>query len=384
MTENIAVLGSTGSVGSQALDVCKRKGIRVSALSAGRDISKLEEQIRLFRPDFCAVAEESSARDLKIRVSDVGVKILSGPDAASEVASLSSSDTVLNAVSGVAGLRPTLSAISSGKKLALANKESLVVGGELVTSLAREKGVQILPVDSEHSAIFQCLTGQRVKRLILTASGGPFFGKRRSDWENISPSEALSHPTWSMGARITIDSSTMMNKGFEVIEAVRLFGLPPESVEVVVHRESIIHSMVEYIDNAILAQLGSPDMRLCIQYALTWPERSESPVSPLDFTTLSTLSFSPPDFENFPLLPFAYEALRRGGLTTSAMNGADEEAVSLFLSGQIPFVRIPELVMAASLSSPSGSEIKNPTLSDIEEADRAAREFVRRRAGARG
>ncbi len=379
MTERLAVLGSTGSVGGQALDVCRNLGIKVTALSAGNNIKKLEEQIREFSPALCAVSDEKSAKELKISVRDTNVKIISGKSASEELAAMASCDTVLNSVSGIAGLRPTLAAAGSGKDIALANKESLVTFGKGVTDAVKENKVKLLPVDSEHSAIFQCLTGndaygQRVKRLILTASGGPFFGKTASELCNIKPSDALAHPTWSMGNRITIDSATLMNKGFEVIEAVWLFGVLPSCVDVVVHRESIIHSMVEYIDGSVIAQLAKPDMRLCVQYALTYPKRSESALSSLDFAKIGSLSFHEPNRETFPLLNLAYNSIESGGVKPAAMNGADEEAVSLFLSGKIGFTDIFTLVEEATKRA---KNISVPSLSDVEEADLAAREAVR-------
>ncbi len=377
MTKLVAVLGSTGSVGTQALDVCRKQNIRVDALSCGRDVTAAEEQIREFRPRLAAVADEKAAADLAVRVADLDVTVLSGREAAARAAEETEADTVVNAVSGIAGLRPTLSTLKAGKRLALANKESLVTYGPAVMAMAREKDIPILPVDSEHSAIFQCLTGQKVKKILLTASGGPFYGRSRDELAAITPADALAHPTWNMGSRITIDSATMMNKGFEVIEAVCLFGVAPEQVEVVVHRESIIHSMVEYIDNAVIAQMSRPDMRLCVQYALTYPDRTEAVIPPLDLTALSGLTFGRPDGENFPLLPLAYEAIRRGGILPAAMNGADEEAVALFLAGKIGFNTISELVSEVTLSMPT---VSAPTLRDVEEADREARRLVRDKA----
>ena len=345
-------------------------GIEVDALAANSDIKILEEQIRQYNPKLCAVADESKAKDLRIKVADTGVKIYGGADSAAKIAEESDSDTVLNSVSGIAGLRPTIASLKSSKRLALANKESLVTYGTYVTALAKEKNLPILPVDSEHSAIFQCLSSQKVKRLILTASGGPFYGKSRAELENIKPQDALSHPTWNMGSRITIDSATMMNKGFEVIEAVHLFGVDIDNVDVTVHRESIIHSMVEYIDNAVIAEMGLPDMKLCIQYALTYPLRSEACVEQLDFTKLSKLTFGNPDSEAFPLLPLAYRAYKMGGVAPCMMNGADEAAVSLFLKEKITFNEISDFVIKVTENAP---KVEKPALSDIEEADREAR-----------
>ncbi len=375
MTEKLTILGSTGSVGKQAIDVCRRRGIKITALSAGRDIKTLEEQIREFSPKLCAVSDEEAGKELSLRVSDTDTKIIFGKNSSEELAGIADSDTVLNSVSGVAGLRPTLAALNSGKNVALANKESLVTFGEGVMNAVSENKVALLPVDSEHSAIFQCLSGQKIKKILLTASGGPFFGMKREELAKITPRDALDHPTWSMGNRITIDSATLMNKGFEVIEAVWLFGVKPEQVEVVVHRESIIHSMVEYIDNAVIAQLGAPDMRLCVQYALTYPERYESPVNELDFKKLTSLSLLQPDTKSFPLLSLAFSAIRRGGIVPAVMNGADEAAVAMFLGGRIGFNDISDIVIRVTESAP---DIKSPVLSDIEDADRYAREEAER------
>lgn len=380
MTEKTAVLGSTGSVGRQALDVCRHRNIKVTALSAGSNISLLEEQIREFSPGLCAVADERAAADLAVRVADTGTRIISGKNSAEVIASEADADTVLNSVSGIAGLRPTLAAIRAGKNLALANKESLVTYGKVVMAEAERRGVMILPVDSEHSAVFQCLSGQKIKKIILTASGGPFFGKKREELARITPADALAHPTWSMGNRITIDSATLMNKGFEVIEAVMLFGVAPEQVGVAVHRESIIHSMVEYTDNAVIAQMGAPDMRLCVQYALTYPERYDSPVAELDLVKLSRLTFAEPDGEAFPLLPLAYRAVKRGGVVPAVMNGADEAAVAMFLDGRISFTDISDIVSAVTENAP---EVECPTLEDIEAADREARRMAAEMAAGR-
>lgn len=374
MTEKVTILGSTGSVGKSALRVCDALNIKVTGLSANSDIETLEEQIRYFKPEMCAVADENAAAALKIKIADTDVKVIAGKDAAATLAGETNCDTVLNSVSGVAGLRPTLSTVKTGKKLALANKESLVTFGETVIAEAKRSGTKILPVDSEHSAIFQCLSGQKIKRIILTASGGPFYKKTREELVRITPEDALNHPTWNMGSRITIDSATMMNKGFEVIEAVHLFGVDIDDVDVVVHRESIIHSMVEYIDNAIIAEMGVPDMKLCIQYALTYPQRVKGPVNSLDFTTLSSLSFGMPDNDAFPLLPLAYRAYKKGGVAPAMMNGADEEAVALFLKGKISFTDISDAVIKVTENAPN---IINPSLYDIEQADIEARMRVR-------
>ncbi len=374
MTKELIVLGSTGSVGTQALDVCEHLGIRVVGISGRRDVKGLEGQIRKYKPRFCAVADEKAASELKIAVSDTGVKIISGENSSETLCEVAECDTVLNSLSGIAGLRPTIAAVKSGKRLALANKESLVTYGTFVMSEAKKRGAHILPVDSEHSAIFQCLSGQKIKKLILTASGGPFYGQSREELEKITPADALSHPTWNMGNRITIDSSTMMNKGFEVIEAAHLFGVDVNQVEVTVHRESIIHSMVEYIDNAVIAQMSVPDMRLCVQYALTYPSRYESPIKELDITRLSNLTFGKPDNENFPLLSLAYKAFKRGGITPAVMNGADEMAVSLFLCGRLSYLGISEVVSAVTNEA---ENVTAPSLSDITEADIWARARVK-------
>ena len=385
--KKVAVLGSTGSVGEQALDVCAYQGYQVTGIAAGSSVKRLEEQIRRFRPAFCAVADEKAAADLKIRTADTDTVILSGKNAAEELAARTDADTVLNAVTGFAGLRPTLAAIRAGKDVALANKETMVAFGDQVMRLASEKGVKILPVDSEHCAIFQCLRGNRkkdVRRLIITASGGPFYGKTKDELSRVTAADALAHPTWSMGKRITIDSSTLMNKGFEVIEAVRLFGVSPEKIGVVIHRESIIHSMVEYNDSAVIAQMALPDMRLCVQYALTCPGRAAGQLDPIDFAKLGSLTFAAPDEEAFPLLPLAFEAVKEGGIVPASMNAADEIAVSLFLAGKIGFLSIPELVAEVTRNAAArqkNADKRELTLSDVEEADRAAREEVRSLVG---
>ena len=372
MTGSLILLGSTGSIGTQTLDVCRKNGIRVYAIAGHGNVKALEEQIREFMPALCGVADTDAAADLKARVADTDTRIVSGAGAAEYIASADGCDTVLNAVSGVAGLRPTLAAISSGKRrLALANKESLVTAGYLVMNEAKKHGTEIIPVDSEHSAVFQCLNGQKVRRIILTASGGPFYGKKTCELRAVTPEGALSHPTWNMGSRISIDSATLMNKGFEVIEAIHLFGLCPDQVDVVVHRQSIIHSMVEYADGSVIAEMGCPDMRLCIQYALSYPERSEGFAHFFDFSTPRTLTFDAPDCETFRLLPLAYRAYRLGGTVPAAMNAADEEAVRLFLNGKIGFDAITDAVEKITLETPA-REVKK--VEDVEETDREARE----------
>ena len=376
----IAVLGATGSIGTQSLDVARKNGYTVDAISCCRDVKKAEEIIREFKVRLCAVEHPELAWQLKRAINDTECKIVSGLGSAGVVAAETKADTVINAVTGIAGLMPTVRTLESGKNLALANKESLVTAGAYVMALAGKNNKEILPVDSEHCAVWQSLkAGKRdeVKRIILTASGGPFFSFNKERLASVTPAEALNHPTWNMGAKITIDSATLMNKGFEVIEAAWLFGVPAEKIDVIVHRESIIHSMVEYNDNMIIAQLGAPDMRSCIQYALTYPERQESVAEQLDFAKLSKLTFFAPDTETFPLLALAKKVLTLGGSYGAALNGANEQAVSLFLDGKITLPRLFELVESATLSVGSGKEI---SLDDVFEADREARAYVRERA----
>ncbi len=349
-------------------------GLSVGALTACKNVSRMEEQARRFRPELAVLTDETAARDLAARLADTGIKVASGKAGLLEAATLPGVDTVLTAVVGVAGLEPTLAAIAAGKHIALANKETLVCAGALVTRAAREQGVELLPVDSEHSAIFQCLQGcqnrEEVARLILTASGGPFYGKDRKALSLVTKDQALKHPNWSMGDKITIDSATMMNKGFEVIEAMWLYDLPLEKIDVVIHRESVIHSLVEFRDGAVLAQLGTPDMRLPIQYALTWPERKPGPSRKLNLLDHPNLTFLPPDGENFPCLDLAREAARQGGVVPAALNGANESAVSLFLAGEIGFYDIPRLCEQAMAAAP---KVTAPTLDDILSADAHAR-----------
>lgn len=385
MKQYLSVLGSTGSIGTQTLDVARGLGLSVCALAARSNVTLLEQQIREFRPRLAAVFDPEAARQLRLAVRDLDVKVAEGMEGLCEAASLEQADLVCNSVVGMVGLEPTLAAIEAGKDLALANKETLVAGGALVTGRVREKGVKLLPVDSEHSAIFQCLQGspgpQAVARLILTASGGPFFGKQRAELADVTPQQALRHPNWSMGAKITIDSATMMNKGLEVIEASWLFSMPPSRIDVVIHRESVVHSLIEYVDNSVLAQLGVPDMRIPIQYAVTYPERFPSPVRRLSLAEWGTLTFFPPDPEAFPAIGAARRALERGGLAPAALNGANEAAVGLFLAGKLPFLRIAELAAEAAEAQPAGSG--SPTLAEILDADRAAREFVLSRVSSR-
>ena len=377
MTENISVLGSTGSIGTQTLSVCEKLGIRVSALTANKNIDLLEKQVRQFRPRLAVIGDEASAKELKLRLSDTDVKVSFGIEGLCEAAAIEEADTVLTAVVGMIGLRPTLTAIEAGKNIALANKETLVAGGSLVMRRAAEKGVKIYPVDSEHSAIFQCLQGcpdkKFLKRLILTASGGPFFGRTTEQLKDVTVKQALNHPNWSMGAKITIDSATMMNKGLEVIEARWLFDTPVENIGVVVHRESVVHSMIEYTDNSVIAQMGVPDMKIPIQYALTYPERYPCDVGILDLAKVCTLSFYEPDYETFRCLKACKRAMSLGGTATAIVNGANEEAVRLFLGEKIGFLDIGEIV-ESSLDSVAAKEIAS--LEDVLAADRAAREYV--------
>ena len=366
----ITVLGSTGSVGTQTLDVVSMTGTRVFGISANSSVNTLEQQIRRFDPVYCAVSDEKAACELKTRVADTSVKIIAGDDASSELASLEGCDMVFNSLSGFAGLSPTLAAIDAKKDVALSNKETIVTAGEIVMPRAAEKGVKIIPVDSEHSAIFQCLNGKRADKLILTASGGPFFGQKRDELKKVTAADALRHPTW----KITVDCATLMNKGMEVIEAARLFDMPADKIEVVVHRESIIHSMVEFSDSAVIAQLSVPDMRLCVAYALSYPERAEVPLKRLDFSTLSKLTFAVPDTESFSLLALAYYALRQGGVCPTVMNAANEIAVDAFLHDRIGFTDIFDVVESVTKSAENK---KSPTLDDIFEADKRARETAK-------
>lgn len=377
-TKSLVLLGSTGSIGVQALEVAQGAGYRVAALAAGSRVEPFEEQIRRYRPAAAAMFDEKAAADLKVRVRDLPVRITAGMEGLCELAALPEADMVLNAVVGMVGLLPTLAAVRAGHDVALANKETLVAGGALVMDAVARRGVKLLPVDSEHSAIFQCLQGQpprerALKRLILTASGGPFFGKSAAELERVTVQDALRHPNWSMGAKITIDSATMMNKGLELIEARWLFDVDPKDIDIVVHRESVVHSLIEYTDHSVIAQLGVPDMRIPIQYALTWPERLSSPVPRLDLAAYQKLTFFAPDYETFPCMTYCREAITRGGLYPAAVNAANEEAVALFLAGRIGFTAIPRLVASAlDLTLPAGD-----TAEAVLEADRHVREIVR-------
>lgn len=375
--KGIALLGSTGSIGTQSLDVCRMHGYRVVCLTANRRVDLMEAQIREFRPDLVSMMDPAAADDLRTRVADTGTKVLSGMDGLIECATYSGADTVLNAVVGMVGLQPTLAAIQAKKTLALANKETLVAGGHLVTNTAKAYGVDILPVDSEHSAIFQCLQGSpekgAVKKLILTASGGPFFGKTLAELENVTAADALKHPNWDMGAKITIDSATMMNKGLEFIEAKWLFDMPIYAIDIVVHRESVVHSAIAYQDNSVIAQLGVPDMRIPIQYALTYPQRLPSPVQELSLVDYGKLTFYAPDYDTFRCINVCKDAITAGGLRPAAANGANEESVRLFLNGKIKFTDIAVLNRAAMEACP---QVADYTLDDVLQADRAARDYV--------
>lgn len=378
MIKTLAVLGSTGSIGVQALEVAQMHSIRVLALTANSRTDILEEQIRKFNPIYAAVADEKAAADLKLRVADTGVKVLSGAEGVKECAACGA-ESVLNSIVGIAGLAPTVAAIEVGSDIALANKETLVAGGKLVMALAAEKGVNIYPVDSEHSAIFQSLQGcadkKQIKRLILTASGGPFFGKTKEELENVTLEQALKHPNWSMGAKITIDSATMMNKGLELIEAAWLFDMKPADIDIVVHRQSVIHSLVEYIDNSVIAQLGVPDMRIPIQYALTYPDRFESPVKQLNLADFANLTFENPDYETFPCINLCRKAIEKGGLYPAAVNAANEKANELFRQEKIGFTDIAKAVEYSLENAPQN---ENYSLADVFEADRLARSQAER------
>ena len=371
----IVLLGSTGSIGTQTSDVCRAHNIRIKALSARHNLDLLEKQARDFLPEYVAVSDESNFAEIKNRLADTNIKILAGSDGLCELAALPC-DKVVNAVVGMAGLLPTLAAISVGNNIALANKETLVAGGELVMNAAREKNVEITPIDSEHSAIYQCLLGagdNKISKIILTASGGPFFGKTRAELENITKEQALNHPNWNMGEKVTIDSATMMNKGLELIEAVWLFGVAPSQVEITVHRQSILHSAVEFEDGAIIGQLGSTDMRIPIQFALTAPKRLACPAKKLSLTEIGTLTFEKPDENVFTCLSAAKKAIEMGGNAPCIINCANEAAVSLFLEEKIGFLQIGELVNAA-LSDVK--YIQNPVLSDILNTRIIAEEYV--------
>ena len=377
MVTCVSILGSTGSIGRQSLDIISRMPIQVAALTAGHSVELMAQQCRQFRPELAVMATQEAAQALREALSDLDIRISWGEEGLIEAATIESAQCVITAVVGMLGLKPTLAAIRAGKRIGLANKETLVCAGELVMEEAEKYGVQIVPVDSEHSAIFQCLMGVKdkseVHRLILTCSGGPFFGMAREQLRHVTRSDALKHPNWKKGAKITIDCATLMNKGLEVIEAMRLYQLPIEQVDVVIHRQSIVHSMVELVDGAVMAQLGAPDMRLPIQLALTYPARQACPVDRLDLTKCGPLSFCEPDLEAFPCLALARDCAKTGGTACPVMNGANEAAVALFLEDKIGFYDIYDLVRGAVDTVPF---VEKPTLEQILESDRLAREYV--------
>ncbi len=373
--QELIILGSTGSIGTQGLEVVKNNNFRVVGLTAGGNASLLEKQAREFKPLYVALQDETAAKDLKTRLKDTDTKVLCGEEGICEVAS-KSADMVLNAIVGIAGLKPTLEAIKTKKDIALANKETLVTGGDIVKRAIKENGVKLLPVDSEHSAIFQCLQGApkgSLKKILLTASGGPFYSKTSKELENATKNEALKHPNWSMGAKITIDSATLMNKGLEVIEAVHLFDVTADDIEVLVHRQSIVHSAVELSDGAVIAQLGTPDMKLPIQYALNYPKRAGLCGERLSLSDIGTLTFEKPDTETFRCLPLCIKAINEGGLKPTAANGANEEAVRLFLEGKIKFLQIADIVEKAINAQKA---VDSFSVEDVFAADKAAREIA--------
>lgn len=377
MNKTVSILGSTGSIGTQALEVCETHGMKISALAAHSSIDMLEEQARRYSPLYVCIYNEEKYGELKQRLADTNIRILSGMDGLCEIAALEESDIVLNSVVGMVGLLPTLTAIDAGKDIALANKETLVAGGSLVMKAAEKKGVAIYPVDSEHSAIFQCLQGnkrQQLSKVILTASGGPFFKKSYDELRNVTKEQALNHPNWSMGNKITIDSATLMNKGLEFIEAKWLFDLEPEQIEIVVHRQSVVHSAVEYDDYSVIAQLGVPDMKIPIQYALLYPDRMTCPTGRLSLTEYGSLTFEKPDLETFKCLSAAIKAITAGGAYPCLVNSANEEAVRAFLGDRIPFIEIGEIVSSV-LERLENTEINS--YDDVVKADKTAREYVR-------
>lgn len=379
MTKTITILGSTGSIGRQTLSVADELGLRVAALTAERNVELLEAQCRQYRPELAVLADEAAAEELKVRLADMNIRVLAGAEALCEAAALPEADTVVVAVCGFAALRPTLTAICEKKRIALANKETMVCAGQIMQAAARESGAEIIPVDSEHSAIFQCLMGCRdraeVKRLILTCSGGPFFGKGRAELACMTKLDALRHPNWKMGAKITVDCATLMNKGLEIIEAMRLYDLPLSKVTAVIHRQSVVHSLVEFVDGAVMAQLGVPDMRIPIGLAMTYPNRAHNPAPALDLLTCGPLTFDAIDETAFPCFALAQQAAQTGGTACTAMNAANEEAVGLFLQDKIGFYDIADAVEAA-LRLPV---VQEPSLADIFEADRLARIHTRER-----
>lgn len=377
MINNISILGSTGSIGTQTLDVVDKLGLNVSALTAFGNIKKLEEQVRKYKPLLAVVFDEEKAKEFKVNINDTDTKVLSGMDGLIAASQIKQAQLIVNSVVGMVGLQPTLAAAQAKKDIALANKETLVAGGALVTDAVNNNGVNLLPVDSEHSAIFQCIQGMPdkkfLKKLILTASGGPFFGKTVEDLKNVTVEQALNHPNWSMGAKITIDSATMMNKGLEIIEARWLFDVPAKDIDVVVHRESIIHSMIEYNDNSVIAQLGLPDMRIPIQYAITYPKRYESPVGELNLAQIGKLTFFEPDYNTFKCLRACKKAIDAGGVATAIANGANEVANMLFRDGKVSFLEIGDLVMGA-VDNITNFEPK--CVDDVLKADALARQYV--------
>lgn len=376
MTKAVSILGSTGSIGRQSIAAAEHLGLPVAALTANRKTDMLEQQARRLKPEFVAVYDEKAAAQLKISLADTGIRVGSGMEGLIEAATIDAADCVVTAVSGSVGLKPTLAAIDAKKRIALANKETLVCAGEIVMPRAAETGAEIVPVDSEHSAIFQCLMGRKkgeLKKILLTGSGGPFRGKSRAELENVTPEQAVKHPNWSMGAKISVDSATMMNKGLEFIEAMHLFGVTPDDIQVVVHPQSIIHSMVELVDGTVIAQLGVPDMGLPIQLAMTYPERVDSPFERLDFATMRDLTFEAPDFEKTPCLKLAMDCAREGGTAPCIMSAANEVAVSMFLNHKLGYNRIYDCALAAVESI---DIVNDPDLETILEADKAARVFV--------
>ena len=377
MVKCVSILGSTGSIGRQSLDIIRGLDVEVAALTAGTSVERMAQQCREFRPQLAVMATQAAAEALKAELADLNIDILWGEEGLVRAASIPEADCVITAVVGMVGLKPPLAAIRARKRIGLANKETLVCAGELVMAEAEKYGAEIIPVDSEHSAIFQCLMGnhdkREVKKLILTCSGGPFFGKTKEELMKVTKADALRHPNWKMGPKITIDCSTLMNKGLEVIEAMRLYGLPLEQVDVVIHRQSIVHSMVEFVDGAVMAQMGTPDMRLPIQLAMTYPERTVCPVDALDLTACGSLTFCKPDLEAFPCLALAYRCAKLGGTACAVMNGANEAAVALYLEDRIGFYDIYDLVSGAVDTI---ENIQNPSLEQILESDRLARQYV--------
>ena len=374
MVQCVSILGSTGSIGRQALDIVDNLNIPVAALTAGTNTERMAQQCRRYRPKLAVMATREAAQSLKQAVSDLSIRVSWGEEGLLEAATIADADCVITAVVGMVGLKPTLAAIRAGKRIGLANKETLVCAGELVMAEAKQYHTEIIPVDSEHSAIFQCLMGNHskdeIKRIILTCSGGPFFGMDQEQLKTVTKSDALRHPNWKMGPKITVDSASLMNKGFEVIEAVRLFGVSPEQVEVLVHPQSIMHSAVEYIDNSVIAQMGAPDMRTCIQYAITYPSRKEALAKSINFAELAKLTFEKPDMNTFTLLPLAFYAIKEDGILPAVLNAADEIAVNAFLNGRIGFVDVFDVVSRVVYGFVN---VKNPSLEDISNADYEAR-----------